>query len=88
MSLPVIAIAPLSHAPVQGDSTVASKGRTVRPSLGALVPAMQECVRKANIAEFNRLLAETPDLDRRRVLLRLLAEEKEKGPPRKRPNDD
>jgi hypothetical protein len=49
---------------------------------------MQEWVRKANIAEFKRLLAETTDLERRLMLLRLLAEEKAKGPPPQTPNDD
>ena len=42
---------------------------------------MQEWVRNANIAEFERLLAQTTDPDRRRMLLLLLAEEKAKAPP-------
>jgi hypothetical protein len=41
---------------------------------------MQEWVRKANIARFEKLLAQTTDPDKRRLLLRLLAEEKAKAP--------
>ena len=42
---------------------------------------VQEWVRGQNIAEFERLLTQTNDPDRRRTLLRLLAEEKAKAPP-------
>jgi hypothetical protein len=42
---------------------------------------MQEWVRKANIAIFEKLLAKTTDPDKRRVLLRLLAAETAKAPP-------
>jgi hypothetical protein len=41
---------------------------------------MNEWVRKANIAEFEKLLLSTTDPDKRRLLLRLLAEEKAKVP--------
>jgi hypothetical protein len=51
-------------------------------------PAMQEWVRKANIAEFERLLALTTDPERRRLLLQLLADEKAKEPLSKRASDD
>jgi hypothetical protein len=49
---------------------------------------MQDWVRKANIAEFEKLLVQTTDPGKRRMLLRLLAEEKAKAPLLTRPNDD
>lgn len=61
------------------------------PSGRALVlwcSAMQEWVRKANIAEYEKLLMLTTDPDRRRMLLLLLAEEKAKAPPLKLRTDD
>ena len=42
---------------------------------------MEEWVRNQNIAEFEKLLTQTNDPARRRMLLRLLAEEKAKAPP-------
>ena len=42
-------------------------------------PPMQEFVRKANIAEFCKLLSTTTDEYQRRILLRLVAEEEAKG---------
>lgn len=42
---------------------------------------LQAWIRDQNIAEFERLLAQTNDPDRRRMLLRLLAEEKANAPP-------
>ena len=41
---------------------------------------MQEWVRKANIAEYRRLLVDEIDQERRRILLKLLADEQAKGP--------
>ena len=42
-------------------------------------PALQEFVRNSNIAEFRKLLAQATDEDQRRILLKLLAEEKAKA---------
>jgi hypothetical protein len=63
------------------DQTSACKGYMKASDLGVLVPGMQEFVRKANIAEFRKLLATTTDKYRRRTLLRLLAEDEAKAPP-------
>ena len=41
---------------------------------------LQAWIRDQNIAEFERLLTQPNDPDRRRMLLRLLAEEKAKAP--------
>jgi len=48
---------------------------------------MLEWIRKANIAEFEKQLAQTTDSDRRRTLLQLLAEEKSKEPSVKARNE-
>jgi hypothetical protein len=49
---------------------------------------MQEFVRKQNIAEYRKILAQTTDEDKRRILLRLLAEEEAKAPPAQKGIDD
>jgi hypothetical protein len=55
--------------------------------LGVLVQAMQEFIRRANIAHYRKLLATPADEDQRRTLLRLLREEKAKTPPPKEKPD-
>lgn len=71
------------------DSTGRRKGRTNASDLGVLVRAMQEYIRRANIANYRKLLATTTDEQQRRTLLRLLREEKAKAPPpEERPDAD
>jgi hypothetical protein len=52
--------------------------------LGVLVHVMQGFIRRANTAEFRKILETSTDEDQRRIVLRLLAEEEAKAPSSKK----
>lgn len=79
------------RGPIGTSRTIRLSSELDLPSDRALAlwcSAMQEWIRKANIAEYEKLLVLAIEPDRRRMLLLLLAEEKAKAPPLKLRTED